>query len=294
MTTEPLPTLDKECFFIAPIGAEGSETRERSDGVMEYIVAPAASDVDLVTIRADQIAKPGQITRQVIEHVVGAKASVVDLTGANPNVYYEMAVRHTAQSPTVLIAQRGEVLPFDISQMRTIFFDPTSLKSASECRDQITQHLQEALNGEVDSPIAASVSVQRLEQGTAQERVLAQMVDGIDEILARMRSAGNQTRSEQMTSEVFHTLIDILPRLEGQEVDRHSLTQLRRLLDYYINSFSATELRIDDRTLSKMSRFPLAHVRDLAWTQGEAQTRNHAGGDVEVETEAFPVSPQNL
>jgi hypothetical protein len=45
MTAEDLPGLDNECFFIAPIGSEGSDTRERSDGVLEYIVAPAAADV---------------------------------------------------------------------------------------------------------------------------------------------------------------------------------------------------------------------------------------------------------
>jgi hypothetical protein len=182
-------------FFIAPIGAEGTETRDRSDGVLEYIVAPAAHDLGLTAVRADKIAKPGQITRQVIEHVVGARASVVDLTDANPNVYYEMAVRHTAQLPTVLIARDGEKLPFDISQMRTIFFDHTSLKSAAECRTQITQHLREALDGEVDSPIAASVTVQRLEHGTAQERVLAQLVDGIDEVRLRLREIDSRAPS---------------------------------------------------------------------------------------------------
>lgn len=187
MTIEHLPELDEECFFIAPIGDEGSEVRDRSDGVMEYIVAPAAQQHALETVRADKIAKPGQITRQVIEHVVGARAAVVDLTEANPNVYYEMAVRHTAQLPTVLIAQDGEKLPFDIAQMRTIFFDHTSLKSAAECRAEIAKHLGEALGGEVDSPIAASVAVQRLESGTPQERVLAQLVENTDEIRLRMR-----------------------------------------------------------------------------------------------------------
>jgi protein-tyrosine-phosphatase len=187
MAVEHLPELDEECFFIAPIGDEGSEVRDRSDGVMEYIVGPAAQEHALETVRADKIAKPGQITRQVIEHVVGAKAAVVDLTEANPNVYDEMAVRHTAQLPTVLIAQDGEKLPFDIAQMRTIFFDHTSLKSAAECRAEIAKHLGEALGGEVDSPIAASVAVQRLESGTPQERILAQLVENTDEIRLRMR-----------------------------------------------------------------------------------------------------------
>lgn len=206
MPTEDLPALDEECFLIAPIGSEGSDTRERSDGVLEYIVAPAAHDVGLTTIRADKIAKPGQITRQVIEHVVGARAAVVDLTGANPNVYYEMAVRHTAQLPTVLIAQDGEKLPFDISQMRTIFFDHTSLKSAAECRTQITQHLKEALGGEVDSPISASVTVQRLEQGTSQERVLAQLVDGVDEVRTRLRHMDGRPARSQIPARVRREL----------------------------------------------------------------------------------------
>lgn len=183
---DELPELENECFFIAPIGREGSDVRKRSDGVMQFIVAEAAEEVGLVTIRADKIAKPGEITRQVIEHVVGAKAAVVDLTGANPNVYYEMAVRHTAQLPTVLIAERGEVLPFDISQMRTIFFDHKDLQSAHECRDQIVSHLKEALNGEVESPISASAAVQRLEEGSPQDRVLAQIIEGIDDLRRRL------------------------------------------------------------------------------------------------------------
>ena len=112
---------------------------------------------------------------------------MVDLTGANANVYYEMAVRHTAQLPTVLIAHEGEKLPFDVAQMRTIFFDHTNLKSAARCGEEIKSHLREALDGEVDSPIAASVTVQRLERGTPQDRVLAQIVDGMDDIRARLR-----------------------------------------------------------------------------------------------------------
>ncbi|HZV72578.1 MAG TPA: hypothetical protein VFF79_02575 [Conexibacter sp.] len=154
-TSGSLPALAGECFFIAPIGEAGSAVRERSDVVMEYVVTPAAHSLGLVTVRADAIAAPGEVTRQVLEHVVNAGASVADLTGANPNVYYEMAVRHAARLPTVLIAERGERLPFDVAQMRTIFFDHTSLRSAAACTDAIAQQLRAALHGAVGSPIPA-------------------------------------------------------------------------------------------------------------------------------------------
>ena len=68
-----LPKLDKECFFIAPIGAEGSEERHRSDGLLEFIVDRAAQELELTAVRADQIAEPGQITIQVIDHVLARK-----------------------------------------------------------------------------------------------------------------------------------------------------------------------------------------------------------------------------
>lgn len=79
----------------------------------------AASAVGLTVVRADAIDDPGQITLQIIDHLVYAKAAVADLTGHNPNVSYELAIRHVARLPTV---RGGKVraLPFDTAQMQTI------------------------------------------------------------------------------------------------------------------------------------------------------------------------------
>lgn len=174
-----------ECFFIAPIGAEDSEIRKRSDGVMQFIVQKAAEEFGLSTVRADQISTPGQINLQVIEHVLGARAAVADLTGLNPNVFYEMAVRHTAKLPLVIIAERGTDLPFDIAQMRTIFFEHTDLGDADKCRLQIIEHLREALeNGVVDSPISTAVDLNLLASGGAADRSIAELVTTV-ELLAR-------------------------------------------------------------------------------------------------------------
>jgi hypothetical protein len=184
-----LPSLDEECFFIAPIGKEGSPERKRSDGVLEFIVSRAAQEVGLRAVRADKIAEPGQITLQVIEHVLGARAAVVDLTGLNPNVFYELAVRHTARLPVALIAEKDCSLPFDIAQMRTIFFDHTDLQSADECRRDIAAHLREALeNGAVDSPIATTVDVRTLQAGSVVERNVADLVTTVEEMAKSQRT----------------------------------------------------------------------------------------------------------
>lgn len=188
MSDEAVPALDDECFFIAPIGKEGSPERNRSDGILDFIVGRAAQELNLKAVRGDQIGEPGQITLQVIAHILGAKAAVADLTGLNPNVFYELAVRHTARLPVVLIAEKDCKLPFDIAQMRTIFFDHTDLRSADQCRRDIVAQLREALNnGIVDSPIATSIEVRALQGGTAVERNIAELVTTIEAIASAQK-----------------------------------------------------------------------------------------------------------
>lgn len=178
----------EECFFIAPIGADDSEIRKRSDGVMTFIVQKAAEQFNLTAVRADKISSPGQINLQVIEHVLGARAAVADLTGLNPNVFYEMAVRHTAKLPLVIIAEKGTDLPFDIAQMRTIFFDHTDLGDADRCRAAIVDQLNEALNnGVVDSPISTAVDLSLLSAGGAADRSIAELVTTVESLASAQR-----------------------------------------------------------------------------------------------------------
>jgi hypothetical protein len=209
-----------ECFFIAPIGEEGSEERKRSDGVLEFIVAPAAQELGLSAVRADHIGQPGLITTQVIAHVLESKTAVVDLTGMNPNVFYELAIRHTTQQPTALIVEEGCKLPFDIAQMRTIFFCHTDLRSANECKLRIIEHLKEAIqNGATDSPVGATIDIKGLQAGSVVERTIVELVETTESLV---RSQG---RVGDMVEEVMRRLRSlernpqsIPPRLMGDIV----------------------------------------------------------------------------
>jgi hypothetical protein len=46
--------------------------------------------------------------------------------------------------------------------------------------------LQEAIGGAVESPVGASISVQSLAEGNPQDRALAQLLDGLDSLRARL------------------------------------------------------------------------------------------------------------
>ncbi len=181
---------EKECFFISPIGEEGSDVRKRADGVLNFVVRKAATELGLETVRADHISKPGHITLQVIEHVMQAGAVVADLTGLNPNVFYELAIRHAVKKPVVLMAEKGTKLPFDIAQMRTIFIDSTDLGSADECRSAIVNHMRESLKDPAaDSPMATVVDIQTLKGGNVLEQNVAELIGAVAEVTQLSRQS---------------------------------------------------------------------------------------------------------
>ena len=108
------------CFVISPIGPPDSPVRNHADDVYRFIIQPALKEFGIEPIRSDQISEPGRITEQMFDNIFRAEVCVVVLTGLNPNVFYELAVAQCAARPTVLLLERGQVLPFDIKDLRTI------------------------------------------------------------------------------------------------------------------------------------------------------------------------------
>ena len=154
------------CFVIAPVGDIGSATRIRSDKVLKHIIAPAATFCGYEPLRADQISKPGIITSQVIQHLIDDPLVIADLTGANANVFYELAVRHAVRKPLVQIIDAAETIPFDLAASRTIKFDYTDLDSAEQAREEIKRQIKavEENPGEVDTPLTQAIELQGLRQ----------------------------------------------------------------------------------------------------------------------------------
>lgn len=117
----------KICFYITPIGQENSEHRKHSDMFLNCVVEPALREIGLKVIRADHIGKPGMIGVQVVEHVIKSRLVIADLSYHNPNVFYELCLRHVCGLPTVQIIRAMDEMPFDLQQFRTIQIDTTDI-----------------------------------------------------------------------------------------------------------------------------------------------------------------------
>lgn len=142
-----------ECFFVTPIGSTGSKERSRADKVLKYVLRPAIGD-SFKIVRADEVDTPGTITTDIIKRLHESPLVVADLTGQNPNVMYEIGLRHVFNLPIVQLAQKDEQLPFDISGERTIFFDIEDLESVDEVKKRIKSACKAAQS---EKPFRSSV-----------------------------------------------------------------------------------------------------------------------------------------
>src|SRR5438105_4413433 len=109
-------TSPKLCFVVSLIGEPGSEGRIYADWILKWVLKPVMDEFEEVTVKlAADDARPGQIDAQIISDLLKADLVIADLTGLNPNVFYEIGIRHMAQKPIIHMQLASQKIPFDVS-----------------------------------------------------------------------------------------------------------------------------------------------------------------------------------
>ncbi|MGM1412831.1 hypothetical protein ACS2BX_07465 [Bacillus cereus group sp. BceL300] len=151
------PNKDKTCFIITPIGDGQSEIRRAADGVIDAVITPELLKIGFSEENikvAHRMANPGSINQQVIECILESDLAIANLTTLNPNVMYELAIRHAVRKPVIQLIQKGtKKLPFDIIEERTIFYED-DMSGVMELSKDLGAMLPFALEDkEPDNPI---------------------------------------------------------------------------------------------------------------------------------------------
>ena len=138
------------CFVLMPFGRkqDGTGRLIDFDTVYQQIIQPAVSAAGLEPIRADEEQVGGTIHKPMYERLMLCEFAVADVTGANPNVYYELGIRHAVRpSSTVILFAEGTSLPFDIALLRGLPYrlDANGAPSNAEGdKENIMQRLRSA------------------------------------------------------------------------------------------------------------------------------------------------------
>lgn len=188
------------CFVLMPFGTKTDDAGRliEFDAIYRDIIQPAVNDADMEPIRADEENVGGIIHKPMFERLMLCDYAVADLTTANPNVLYELGIRHGIRPhTTVLVFSKGMRLPFDVAPLRGLPYqlNPSGRPlSATQDREALAKRLQSCRDPVEDSPMFQLVTdwprpdIARLKTDTFRE--LVEYSKRYKEKLAAARQAG--------------------------------------------------------------------------------------------------------
>jgi O-acetyl-ADP-ribose deacetylase (regulator of RNase III) len=147
----------KKCFVIMPFGEKKDLDGKpiNFDEIYKGFIKDAVSDLGIECIRCDEIAETGWIHSKMFKHIFEADVTVVDLTSLNPNVFYELGIRHALNKHvTVLIRKAGTPTPFNIQGFQILEYDPDNIESITNGKAKICEFIKNGLaSRDIDSPV---------------------------------------------------------------------------------------------------------------------------------------------
>ena len=154
----------KNCFVITPIGGENEPIRRHIDGVYDAAIVPILDEFDYTPEIPHRMSIPGSINKQIIKKIYDSDLVIANLTDINPNVMYELALRHCFNKPAIIIAEDGTELPFDINNERTIFYinDAQGIIDLKKKLKKTISELQE--NKKYSSPVVSVIGEIKFEE----------------------------------------------------------------------------------------------------------------------------------
>jgi hypothetical protein len=178
------------------VGAKDSPERKRADEIYKFIIAPVVKAADLDPYRADLDITPGPIAPKMLSELLSARIVIADLTGRNPNVFYELGITHSFARPLISIADSSKSLPFDTKDERVIEigeYPPSGLSyvQGEQAKESLAECLRIVLAEGYIPPsplreVAANRSVDELAPADPLAAEMSQIREGIEDIRKRL------------------------------------------------------------------------------------------------------------
>lgn len=148
------PTTDNArpvCFVLMPISDVHGYEPGHFARVYEHLLKPAISAAGYEPVRADDAVKTDYIVVGIIQKIVESAMVICDFSARNPNVMYELGIRHAFNKPVTLIKDRRTEKVFDIQGLRYAEYDE-SLRIDSVQKDitKISSAIQETAKSGAD------------------------------------------------------------------------------------------------------------------------------------------------
>ena len=210
---DKLKAARRLCFVDMPFGKKADPKTGAEinfDQIYSEAIKPSAEESGLECIRGDEERTGGIIHTAMFARLLLCEFVIADLTTANPNVFYELGVRHAAKPYTTIpIFATISGLPFDVNLVRAIPYDlengQLTKNAAENLKREIKNRIKRALEGPVaeDSPLFQLFNdFPGIEVSHELTDVFRDRVEYSMEFREKLRAARSQGSMEQALTEL--------------------------------------------------------------------------------------------
>ena len=118
---------------------------EEFTDVYQYLIKEGLESAGYIVKRADDIKSQNNILSDIVQGIVSSDLIITDLTGANPNVYYELGIAHALNKNVILLTQEIGELPFDLRSYRVISYN-VHFSKMNEAKNELSELASKAYN----------------------------------------------------------------------------------------------------------------------------------------------------
>ncbi|MFP3255056.1 MAG: hypothetical protein RXP30_01300 [Thermoplasmata archaeon] len=104
-------TESKNVFVLMPFD-------NQSQTIYYNVLKPVIESLGYSVSKADENIRTGTVIEQIQESIRNALLVVADVSGKNPNVFYELGYAHGLEKNVLIITTNKNDIPFDISHIR--------------------------------------------------------------------------------------------------------------------------------------------------------------------------------
>ncbi len=224
------PKKQPECFVIMPFTTPDGYEADHFNKIYEQLFKPAIEKAGYKPHRVDEDNASNTIQSKIIRRLIDAPMVLCDLSTRNPNVLYELGMRHAFDKPVLLVQEKDTQRIFDISGIATVDYRSSRLyDEIIEDQNLIAKALKETAEARKSYSVLNTykldaAKVNHSGEMTSDDRISLQLavitdsINSIGERLDRVEQSGLPKMAEIDASTRYKA--DVANRMLKQAVDQ--------------------------------------------------------------------------
>lgn len=147
--------MDKKCFVIMPFSKTADNHDETYWTDFFETLKRIMEENGYSCIRSE--VGPYKLFSNIVKNIESSDLVIAVLTDFNANVWYELGIRHTLKTGTVMLLQENQKVPFDVGDFGMIFYKD-SIGLEQRIKKDIKEYLMKLDGNTSDSPVLCALN----------------------------------------------------------------------------------------------------------------------------------------